>query len=60
MDNLQTPYERGNKRGYRLLEVTPKETVAHFMGMDNVRDAKSPVAELAAFRVVDGLRAWNG
>jgi alkaline phosphatase D len=48
-------YGRSDKRGYMLLEVTPKETVAHFMGLDDVRNAKSAVAEVAAFRVGDGV-----
>jgi len=38
-----------------LLEVTPKQTLTHFMGLDDVRDAKSKVAELEAFRVVEGV-----
>lgn len=54
-NNPHMLYGRSDKRGYMLLEVTPKHTVAHFMGLDDVRDAKSAIAELAAFRVADGV-----
>ena len=54
-NNPHMLYGRSDKRGFMLLEVTPKATVTHFMGLDDVRDAKSGVAELAAFRVVDGV-----
>ncbi len=53
-NNPHMLYGRSDKRGYLLLEVTPKETVAHCMGLDDVRNAKSPIAQLAAFRVADG------
>jgi hypothetical protein len=36
------------------LEVTPSGTNARFMGLDDVRDAKSDVQTLASFRVADG------
>ena len=48
-------YGRSDKRGYMLLDVTPKQTVTHFMGLDDVGDAKSAVAELASFRVDEGV-----
>lgn len=48
-------YGRSDRRGYMLLELTPKQTVTHFMGLDDVRDAKSPIARLASFRVDDGF-----
>lgn len=48
-------YGRSDKRGYMLLEVTPKRTVTHFMGLDDVRDAKSAVAKLASFQVNEGV-----
>jgi alkaline phosphatase D len=38
-----------------LMEVMPKQTVTHFMALDDVRDAKSGIAELAGFRVADGV-----
>jgi hypothetical protein len=36
------------------LEVTPEATHARFMGLADVRDAKSDVQALASFRVADG------
>ncbi|VXC38732.1 alkaline phosphatase [Massilia sp. 9I] len=48
-------YGRSDRRGYMLMEVTPKETLSHFMGLDDVQNAKSAIAELAAFRVADGV-----
>ncbi len=54
-NNPHMSYGRSDKRGYMLLEVTPKQTVTHFMGLEDVRDAKSGVSELAAFRVAAGV-----
>ncbi len=48
-------YGRSDKRGDMLVEVMPKETLAHFIGLDDVRDAKSKVPELAAFCIVEGV-----
>jgi alkaline phosphatase D len=52
--NPHIKYGRSDRRGYMLLEVTPKETRTRFMGLDEVRDPKTVQRELAAFRVVDG------
>jgi alkaline phosphatase D len=52
--NPHIRYGRSDRRGYMLLEVTPKETRTRFMGLDEVRDPKTVQRELAAFRVVDG------
>jgi alkaline phosphatase D len=52
--NPHMKYGRSDKRGYIWMEVTPKETRARFMGLDDVRDAKSKVSELAGFTVADG------
>jgi alkaline phosphatase D len=52
--NPHIKYGRSDKRGYMLMEVTPKETRTRFMGLDEVRDPKSGQRELAAFRVEDG------
>lgn len=52
--NPHIKYGRSDKRGYMMLEVTPTTTDARFMGLDDVRDAQSGVAALAAFRVDDG------
>jgi alkaline phosphatase D len=52
--NPHIKYGRSDKRGYMLLEVTPKETRTRFMGLDEVRDPRTVQRELAAFRVEDG------
>jgi alkaline phosphatase D len=52
--NPHMKYGRSDRRGYMLIEVTPKETRARFMGLDEVRDPATRQRELAAFRVVDG------
>jgi alkaline phosphatase D len=52
--NPHMKYGRSDKRGYMLMEVTPKETRTRFMGLDEVRDPKTAQRELAAFRVRDG------
>jgi alkaline phosphatase D len=52
--NPHIRYGRSDKRGYMLLELTPKETRTRFMGLEEVRDPKTAQRELAAFRVVDG------
>jgi alkaline phosphatase D len=54
-NNPHILYGRSDKRGYMLLEITPKQAVARFMGLDDVHDAKSAIAQLAAFRVDDGM-----
>jgi alkaline phosphatase D len=54
-NNPHMLYGRSDKRGFMLLEVTPRQTVSRFMALEDVRDAKSAVRELAAFRVVDGV-----
>jgi alkaline phosphatase D len=52
--NPHIKYGRSDKRGYMLLEVTPKETRSRFMGLDEVRDPDTIQRELAAFTVEDG------
>jgi alkaline phosphatase D len=52
--NPHIKYGRSDRRGYMLLEITPHETRTRFMGLDEVRDARTGQRELAAFRVVDG------
>ncbi len=54
-NNPHMLYGRSDKRGYLLLEITPKQAVARCMGLDDVHDAKSAIAQLAAFRVDDGM-----
>jgi alkaline phosphatase D len=55
--NPHIKYGRSDRRGYMLLELTPKETRTRFMGLDEVRDPASLQRELAAFRVEAG-KAW--
>jgi len=52
--NPHIKYGRSDRRGYMLLEVTPKETRTRFMGLDEVKDPKTSQRELAAFRVESG------
>jgi alkaline phosphatase D len=52
--NPHIKFGRSDKRGYMLMEVTPKETRTRFMGLDEVRDPQTAQRELAAFRVADG------
>jgi alkaline phosphatase D len=52
--NPHIKYGRSDKRGYMMLEVTPKATNARFMGLDDVHDARSGVAALAQFEVSAG------
>lgn len=52
--NPHIKYGRSDKRGWMLLEVTPKEVRTRFMGLDDVRDAASRQRVLAQFRVKDG------
>jgi alkaline phosphatase D len=47
-------YGRSDKRGYMLLELTPQAAHARFMGLDDVRDARSGQSLLASFAVQDG------
>ncbi|KQQ96217.1 alkaline phosphatase [Massilia sp. Leaf139] len=47
-------YGRSDRRGYMLVELTPRGAQARFMGLDDVRDAGSGQAELAAFAVGAG------
>ncbi|NIA55752.1 alkaline phosphatase [Massilia sp. TW-1] len=52
--NPHIRFGRSDKRGYMLMEITPRETRTHFMGLDEVRDPKTAQRELAAFRIADG------
>jgi len=52
--NPHLRYGRSDRRGWMLLEVTPKETRTRFLGLDDVRDPASRQQVLAQFRVEDG------
>ncbi|MET0981581.1 MAG: alkaline phosphatase D family protein [Telluria sp.] len=46
-------YGRSDRRGYMLVDVTPQATTTRFMGLDDVRDARSGQTRLASFSVND-------
>ena len=52
--NPHVKYGRSDKRGYMLMEVTPSQTTTIFIGLDDVRDAKTKAAKLATFTVAAG------
>ena len=52
--NPHVKYGRSDKRGFMLLDVTPNATSTLFLGLDNVRDARSGAATLATFSVANG------
>lgn len=52
--NPHIKYGRSDKRGYMMVEITPGATSARFVGLDDVRDAKSGASTLASFHVSDG------
>jgi alkaline phosphatase D len=47
-------YGRSDTRGYTLIELSPQSANARFMGLDDVRAARSGQTELASFSVDDG------
>ena len=53
--NRHVKYGRSDKRGFMLMEITPQRTTNVFVGLDDVRDAKSGAAKLASFVVEDGI-----
>jgi alkaline phosphatase D len=52
--NPHVKYGRSDRRGFVMMEVTPARTVAHFQGIDNVRQADSGLSTLASFVVENG------
>jgi alkaline phosphatase D len=52
--NPHIKYGRSDKRGFMLMDITPGATSTLFVGLDNVRDARSAAAPLATFRVAAG------
>lgn len=52
--NPHIKFGRSDRRGYAIMEVTPKETKVQFMALDDVRRDDSGVAALAKFVVADG------
>jgi len=47
-------YGRSDKRGYMLLTVTPRDTTAQFLALDDVHDPHSAIARIAGFTVRSG------
>lgn len=43
-----------------LLDLTPDASTAHFMALDDVRDARTAQSALAAFRVDAGVARVRG
>jgi alkaline phosphatase D len=52
--NPAIKYGRSDKRGYMLLTITPADTTAHFLALDDVHDSASPIARAAGFVVRNG------
>jgi alkaline phosphatase D len=52
--NRHLHYGRSDKRGFMLLELRPDRAEMAFVGLDNVREARSGASTLAAFTVADG------
>ncbi len=52
--NPHVKYGRSDKRGFILMDVTPNATSTLFIGLDNVRDARSGAVTLATFSVANG------
>ena len=46
-------YGRSDRRGYMLIDLTPQSAQARFMALDDVHDAASSQAQVAAFVVRD-------
>ncbi len=53
--NPHVKYGRSDKRGFMLMAITPDKSTNVFMGLANVRDAKTPASKLASFAVHDGV-----
>jgi alkaline phosphatase D len=54
-DNPAIHYGRADKRGYAIMELSPKSCAVHFQALDDVRDPHSPIRRLASFAVEDGV-----
>jgi alkaline phosphatase D len=52
-------YGRSDKRGYMLLTITPADTTAHFLALDNVHDSASAIERAAGFIVRSGQPGLN-
>ena len=52
--NPHIRYGRSDKRGFIMLNISPTETKAAFMALDDVRNPQSAVAAIANFTVANG------
>ena len=52
--NPHIRYGRSDKRGFIMLNISPTETKAAFMALDDVRNPQSAVAAIANFTVASG------
>ena len=52
--NHAIKYGRSDKRGYMLLTITPADTTAHFLALDDVHNSASPISRAAGFVVRNG------
>lgn len=52
--NPQIKFGDGDTRGYGRVDITPKECVVTFRGVENALVPKSPIRDLAKFVVEDG------
>jgi alkaline phosphatase D len=57
--NPHIRYGRSDKRGYMLLEVTPKETRTRFMGLDECAGCEAGSGAGARSGWMDGRPAWR-
>ena len=52
--NPHIRYGRSDRRGFVLMDITPRSSTVLFQGLDDVKRASSGVSTLAGFTVMDG------
>jgi alkaline phosphatase D len=52
--NPHIKFGRSDRRGFVMMEITPKLALARFQALDDVRDAASGISTLASFTLEDG------
>ncbi len=57
--NPHIGFGSSDRRGYMLMNITPKQTLTQFMALDDVHDANSDVKSIADFIVQDGQAGLN-
>lgn len=53
-ENPHFKFANGSRRGYTLVELSPKRCVTRLRAIDNATDPQSDIRDLAAFTVEDG------